>query len=91
MRILITGASGFIGTNYLDYCLARGDEVVNIDIKLPAKRGHEQYFKQCDIMDYNLLEKIFCDFRPSHVVHLAAKTDAHFISDLADFKPIWRA
>ena len=87
MRILITGGSGFIGTNYVDYALKKGDEVLNIDIKPPIKREHQLFYKECNIMDYERLKGILRDFKPTHIVHLAAKTGAHSITDLQEFKP----
>jgi dTDP-D-glucose 4,6-dehydratase len=38
MKLLITGGSGFIGTNYVDYTLGKWAEVINIDIKPPLKK-----------------------------------------------------
>lgn len=87
MKILVTGGSGFIGTNYMDYVLDKGLEVINVDIKPPLKQAHKQYYRECDIMDYDKLEKIFKDFKPTNVVHLAAKTGAHSITDLKEFAP----
>ncbi|GAB6182722.1 NAD-dependent epimerase/dehydratase family protein [Thermodesulfovibrio hydrogeniphilus] len=88
MNILITGGSGFIGTNYVDYALAKGvKNLLNIDIKAPFKKEHYQYWKQCDIMDYEGLRQIIQEFNPTHVVHLAAKTGAHSITDINEFQP----
>lgn len=87
MRILVTGGSGFIGTNYVDYVLTKECEVLNIDIKSPFKKEQSRYWKDCDIMDYKKLESILADFKPDFVVHLAAKTGAHSVTDLEEFKP----
>lgn len=87
MKILVTGGSGFIGTNYVDFALDKGAEVVNIDIKPPLKREHYLYYRECNIMDFERLLKIFKDFKPTYVVHLAAKTGAHSITDLKEFAP----
>ena len=35
MKIIITGASGFIGTNVLEYYKNKGNEVFNLDIETP--------------------------------------------------------
>ena len=87
MKIIVSGGSGFIGTNYVDYALAKGCEVLNIDIKPPIKKTHQSYYTECDIMDYDRLKGIMKDFKPNYVVHLAAKTGANSITDLEEFKP----
>lgn len=87
MKLLITGGSGFIGTNYVDYALRKNCEIINIDIKSPYKKEHNKYYVNCDILDYERLKKIILDFKPDYVVHLAAKTGAHSITDLKEFAP----
>jgi nucleoside-diphosphate-sugar epimerase len=76
-RILVTGGSGFIGTNVVESYLASGHEVLSIDIKEPQKREHHKVFKRVDILDKRSLEGIFKDFVPTHVLHLAARADLH--------------
>ena len=75
MKILITGGSGFIGTNTVDYYLSKGLEVLNIDKKAPPKKEHLQYWSELDIMDKDKLEATIKGFSPDYVIHLAARTD----------------
>lgn len=75
MRILITGGSGFIGTYLVNSLLKENVNVLNIDIKEPQVPGHENFWRACDILDNTLLQKIFTDYKPTHVIHLAARTD----------------
>jgi nucleoside-diphosphate-sugar epimerase len=75
MRILVTGGSGFIGTNYIEFLLQDGNnEFINIDSKPPRNIAHKKFWRECDILDIPRLKKIIKDFKPTHVVHLAAKT-----------------
>lgn len=75
MKILVTGGSGFIGTNMIDRLLAEGiTDILNIDIKAPRKVEQAKYWRQCDILDLAGLTKEIQQFQPQLVVHLAAKT-----------------
>ena len=88
MKLLVIGGSGFIGINYIDYVLSKGVlDIINIDIKQPVKQMHNKFYHNCDIMDYDKLNKIISDFGPTHVVHLAAKTGVHTITDINEFAP----
>jgi GlcNAc-P-P-Und epimerase len=71
-RILITGGSGFIGTNAMDFFLNQGFDLINFDINPPKKSIHEPYWKKVDIRDKDLLEKELVGFAPTHILHLAA-------------------
>lgn len=86
MKILVTGGSGFIGTNYIELLLQYGKaDFVNLDIKPPRNAAHKKFWQECDILDTPRLEKIIYDFKPTHVVHLAAKTglDEKHLSEFA--------
>jgi nucleoside-diphosphate-sugar epimerase len=74
-RIIVTGGSGFIGTNLIDQLLNNNIELINIDIKPPKKEEHISYWKQCDVRKFDQLKPIIDDFQPTTIVHLAAKTD----------------
>lgn len=74
MRILVTGGSGFIGTNYSEYLFNNKIAFINLDCKAPRNKAHREFWKECDILDYPLLDRIVKGFQPTHVVHLAAKT-----------------
>ncbi len=88
MKILVTGGSGFIGTNFIEYIRGRdGFDILNLDIKSPILSEHIKNYENCDIMDYDKLEKVIMEFKPDFVVHLAAKTGAHSIKDIKEFAP----
>ena len=75
MKILITGASGFIGTNLLEYFLEKEYDVLNIDFNKPKIAERENLWKNVDIRDYDSFEKEALEFSPDYIVHLAARTD----------------
>lgn len=75
MKILVTGASGFIGTNLLEYLINKGYEVRNIDISAPKVAERYLNWDKVDIIQYEHLEKSLVEFQPDYIVHLAARTD----------------
>lgn len=85
MRMLITGGSGFIGTNLVDSLLEKGIPFINLDINPPKKAMHEPCWRECDILDLDRTMSHFETFQPTHVVHLAARTDV-LSSNLDDYK-----
>ena len=85
-RILVTGGSGFIGTNLVESLLEDGYEVLSIDIKKPQNKDHDRVFRMVDILDQVALTKVFRDFSPAGVVHLAARTDLHEKKNLQGYK-----
>lgn len=74
-KILVTGGSGFIGTNIVQYYLTRGFEVINLDIKKPRNIEHEIFWVKLNILDYHKLEYWIKNYQPDYLIHLAAITD----------------
>jgi UDP-glucuronate 4-epimerase len=85
MRIVVTGAAGFIGSHLSERLCARGDEVVGIDNFDPfypratkaqnlarLQTNAAFSFVEGDIRDAAALERAFGPARPDVVVHLAA-------------------
>jgi UDP-glucuronate 4-epimerase len=90
MKVLVTGAAGFIGMHCARRLLERGDEVVGIDNLSPyysvelkrarlARLQHPSFrFHQLDIADARALEKAFSDAQPEAVLHLAAQAGVRY-------------
>ena len=86
-KILITGSAGFIGSYLCKSLIEDGNDVLGIDNLYdldsnPLKKNRleeleQKYslnFKKIDICDYRILDKVFNEFKPNKVVHLAART-----------------
>lgn len=74
MKLIITGGSGFIGTNAVEY-FSKKFEIINIDHKKPQIEDHLKYWKNIDLLDYDLLSKTIQEYDPDYILHLAARTD----------------
>ncbi len=77
-RVLVTGGAGFVGSHLVEQLASTGEEIVVLDSLLTGKTAHlpseakNIRLEQGDIRDSNLLDKIFREFRPTTVFHLAA-------------------
>ncbi len=76
-RILITGATGFIGSNLLRRCLEENAEVYVLTIKTANKWRIENVLnhvqEHCvDLLDCDLLEKAVTLVKPEIIFHMAA-------------------
>jgi UDP-glucuronate 4-epimerase len=91
MRIMVTGAAGFIGSALSARLLARGDEVLGYDnlndyydptlkearlSRLTPLEGFS--FVRAALEDRPALEKAFAAFRPERVVNLAAQAGVRY-------------
>jgi dTDP-glucose 4,6-dehydratase len=84
MKILITGGAGFIGSNLVRLLVTTTPHtVLNVDAltyagnrrSLADLEGNPRYqFAQADICDAAAMTKLFADFKPDWVMHLAAES-----------------
>ena len=90
MRVLVTGAAGFIASNLIPRLLARGDEVWGVDNFFLGKRAyvaqHERFhFHEFDLLDLEQVIRLFETTKPEVVWHLAANSDISFGTKYTDF------
>ncbi len=91
MKILVTGAAGFIGSCLSEKLLARGDEIIGVDnlndyydvslkmARLARIETHPAFtFYKLDIADRAGMEELFRSERPQRVVHLAAQAGVRY-------------
>ena len=84
-KILVTGGSGFIGSNFIHYLINNTDyqRIINLD-KLTYAGNNENLiniqqnirykFIKGDICDRQCIKKIFQDYSPNKIVHFAAES-----------------
>ena len=91
MKILVTGAAGFIGAALTIRLLERGDEVIGIDnlndyydvnlklARLEKLRDYSQFkFIKLEISDRDAVEKLFIGEKIQRVMHLAAQAGVRY-------------
>lgn len=94
MKVLVTGAAGFIGSHVSLYLLERGDEVVGLDnlndyydvnLKLDRLKRVENHknsynftFVKMSVEDREGMEALFAEHKFDKVVHLAAQAGVRY-------------
>lgn len=94
MKVLVTGAAGFIGSHVSLYLLGRGDEVVGLDnlndyydvnLKLDRLKRVENHknainfsFVKMSVEDREAMEALFAEHKFDKVVHLAAQAGVRY-------------
>ena len=82
-KILITGGSGFIGNNLINYLIKKNYKIYNIDklskVSTPEKfkvlKNKKNYkFYKANLLNKNILKKIFYQIKPDFIINFAAES-----------------
>ena len=84
-RLLVTGGSGFIGSELARLAGEAGFEIVNLDIKPPVAASQKPMWRQLDVRDADAVRGAILEAQPSHIAHLASDIDVN-IKHLHEFK-----
>ena len=85
MTALVTGGSGFLGTNLVGLLRAEGGRVVSADVRPPQVPAHIDGFESLDVLDRAAIDDVVARVEPNIVYHLAARTDLDGAA-VADYK-----
>jgi len=96
MRILVTGAAGFIGSYMVKALVNRGNSVAPLDnfadyysvsykrLRVATLYQDPNQLQVIDISDKKAIRKAFSSFRPEYVIHLAAQAGVRLSPDQSD-------
>ena len=86
-KLLVTGGTGFIGSNFIRYWLNTHleDKILNLDLltyagnpenlrEIPKKFGDRYQFVQGDISNSQLVSHLFETYKPDIIVNFAAES-----------------
>ncbi|WP_353314099.1 dTDP-glucose 4,6-dehydratase [Candidatus Albibeggiatoa sp. nov. NOAA] len=84
MKLIVTGGAGFIGSavirhliNNTDYEVLNLDKLTyagNLDSLAPVEHNPHYHFSHADICDAEAVSRIFNEFQPDAIMHLAAES-----------------
>lgn len=91
MKVLVTGAAGFIGYHVAERLLQEGHTVIGADSMLPyydvrlkqkriqlLKKHSHFTFSRISLSDFKKLEKLVKETKPAQIVHLAAQAGVRY-------------
>lgn len=83
-RIVVTGGAGFIGSAVVRHIIENTQDYVCVVDKLtyagnmeslkPVSTSSRFQFEKVDICDRDEVDRVFAQFQPTHVMHLAAES-----------------
>lgn len=84
-RIVVTGGSGFIGSELISILLAAGHDIINLDFKPPRVAAHVPLHRPCDVRDRDAVMRLITEHQPTVIFHLASDIDVN-LKTLSEYK-----
>ncbi|MFW5644383.1 MAG: NAD-dependent epimerase/dehydratase family protein, partial [Bacteroidota bacterium] len=70
-RLLITGATGFLGRNLIPVLSGHDAEMLSLTIEQDSENKSGISWVHCDLFDAEAVERIMKEFKPTHLLHMA--------------------
>ena len=82
MILLVTGGSGFIGSNFIRIALNKKIKIINLDKLTYAAKNNKESFKKnknykffkTNILNKKKIKNIFSKYKPNGIIHFAAES-----------------
>ncbi len=74
MKVMITGAAGFIGGFLAKQCVEAGCSVLGLGVSEPSGEWKSGSFELCDVREEARLSRLITTFQPDRIFHLAAQS-----------------
>jgi nucleoside-diphosphate-sugar epimerase len=89
MRILVTGARGFVGKHCIEALQSSGVEIHGTTSRAVHDESSTVLWHRCDLLDANETSRLIAELRPTHLLHLAwiATPGVYWTSPLNE---VWR-
>ncbi len=83
MKVIVTGAAGFLGSHLVDKLLSRGDEVLGVDNFLtgdPNNLNHLEGNSNFSFLEHDVIDPFKVEFEANEIYHLASPASPNFKS-----------
>jgi nucleoside-diphosphate-sugar epimerase len=84
-KIIVTGGSGFIGTNMINLLIKNKHHVINYDIAEPRCKEQYKFWTKINLLDREDLFLLLERDKPDYIIHLAARTDLNENTNIEEY------
>jgi nucleoside-diphosphate-sugar epimerase len=74
-KLLVTGGSGFIGSEVVKRAHQRGFQIKNLDFRPPSFSEHRPFWVDVDVREKDDVDREITSFDPDFILHMASDID----------------